>query len=335
MPSKKPVAQHQDVRNDGQVAREALRYALKHRGVTMVLASLCREPIGQINMGSIAQDLALLAEFNIKVVLVDSRNDSAWVRSGLAGKYTHVQVGSDEEIVKAACDHNAAKICLLCDGDGIKLGNGPVNNIDVNAAKEALAVGTVHGEAREFLRLAVRSCENGIRRVHFINGGRASSLFEELFTEHGSGTLVYDEETFYKEVRKANANDILSIARILAKANPAITLAYVEEQVKDFRVLTIDSDIVGCMRISYEQKNGAVVHSIGCSTSFKASEVYEGLLHDAFIQIRREHGRKMVVPITELPDLVGTESWFKKLGLLMEGESPENKGLPAWSRYIG
>lgn len=56
------------------------------------------------------------------------------------------------------------------------------------------------------LTSAARACENGVPRVHIVNGLQGEVLLEELFSNEGVGTMIYADD--YQQIRPATPGDI-------------------------------------------------------------------------------------------------------------------------------
>lgn len=99
---------------------------------------------------------------------------------------------------------------------------------------------------------ALRAVQDGIPRVHIIDGRVEEGLLAEVFSNEGIGTLIHANE--YQAIRKARKKDVTAIHRLIAKsvANDELlkrTRAEIERQAEDFFVFELDREPVGCFAL--------------------------------------------------------------------------------------
>ena len=88
----------------------------------------------------------------------------------------------------------AQKLILATDVDGILDGNGaPISRLTPVQAKQLIEKNVITGGMIPKVEGAIRALNRGVRSVHVINGTKSGSLLEEIFTEQGAGTMVYDD----------------------------------------------------------------------------------------------------------------------------------------------
>jgi acetylglutamate kinase len=85
----------------------------------------------------------------------------------------------------------AKRMLLLTDVSGVldKAG-GRIAQLTVAEAKAAIGDGTATGGMIPKLETAIHAAEHGVEAVVILDGRRPHAMLVELFTEHGSGTLV-------------------------------------------------------------------------------------------------------------------------------------------------
>ena len=85
----------------------------------------------------------------------------------------------------------AKRMLLLTDVAGVLDKNGQrIAQMTVSEAKAAIADGTATGGMIPKLETAIHAVEQGVEAVVILDGRRPHAMLVELFTEHGSGTLV-------------------------------------------------------------------------------------------------------------------------------------------------
>ena len=85
----------------------------------------------------------------------------------------------------------AKRMLLLTDVSGVLDKDGQrIVALTVSQAKAAIADGTATGGMIPKLETAIHAVEQGVEAVVILDGRRPHAMLVELFTEHGSGTLV-------------------------------------------------------------------------------------------------------------------------------------------------
>ena len=85
----------------------------------------------------------------------------------------------------------AKRMLLLTDVAGVLDKNGElIRQMTVAEAKAAIATGVATGGMIPKLETAIAAVESGVEAVVILDGRRPHAMLVELFTEHGSGTLV-------------------------------------------------------------------------------------------------------------------------------------------------
>ena len=109
-------------------------------------------------------------------------------------------------------------------------------------------------EVCQRLERGIRSCEEGVPRVHFLPGMNPEALLGELFSNEGVGTMIYSD--VYRFVRKAKVTDIERIVSMTRRAVEdeqllSRSLERVRDRLDDFRVLEVDGNLVGCVALRF------------------------------------------------------------------------------------
>jgi len=86
---------------------------------------------------------------------------------------------------------NAKRMLLLTDVAGVLDKDGElIRQLTVAEARGAIASGVASGGMIPKLETAIAAVEAGVEAVVILDGRRAHAMLVELFTEHGSGTLI-------------------------------------------------------------------------------------------------------------------------------------------------
>jgi amino-acid N-acetyltransferase len=99
------------------------------------------------------------------------------------------------------------------------------------------------------LRLALRASLAGVERVHIIDGREEGAVLRELFSNLGSGTMVYADE--YEAIRPLKNADIPAILRLMEPLMRQGVLVRrsaeeVQEKKADYAVFDIDGSVIAC-----------------------------------------------------------------------------------------
>jgi amino-acid N-acetyltransferase len=106
-----------------------------------------------------------------------------------------------------------------------------------------------HDRPLEELNLALRASQAGVERVHIVNGWEDGAILRELFSNLGSGTMLYSDE--YDAIRPLRSRDIPVILRLMDPlVRQGILIKRSAEQIlerkEDFAVFEIDGSIHAC-----------------------------------------------------------------------------------------
>ena len=86
---------------------------------------------------------------------------------------------------------NAKRMLLLTDVRGVLDAKGElIRQMTIGEAREAIASGVATGGMIPKLETAIAAVEAGVEAVVIMDGRRPHAMLTELFTEHGSGTLI-------------------------------------------------------------------------------------------------------------------------------------------------
>ncbi|MDB4491651.1 amino-acid N-acetyltransferase [bacterium] len=165
-----------------------------------------------------------------------------------------LRLNSDSVATEVALAVGASKILFVTDSHVADVEGKRVRQLSVEQAHDMAqgrsALGAMSLTSK--LKHAARGCYDGIARVHIVSGKERDALLAELFSNEGSGTMVYRDA--YQEIRSAMQPDIPAI---VAMIRPSITdedlLPRTTEDVtgnlSDYSAIEIDGTIVGCVAL--------------------------------------------------------------------------------------
>jgi amino-acid N-acetyltransferase len=99
------------------------------------------------------------------------------------------------------------------------------------------------------LDLALRASRAGVERVHLIDGAEEGAILKELFSNLGTGIMIYGDE--YESIRPIRSKDIPDILRLMEPLmRQGILLKRTGEDIQqkkgDYAVFVIDGQIHAC-----------------------------------------------------------------------------------------
>lgn len=165
------------------------------------------------------------------------------------GEILHLM--SDEVAAQVAISIGARKLIFMTNVDGIYVHSELIRHIKAEDVKELLADDErlISGNILFKVNTAIRACNQGIPRVHIINGKQDGALLSEIFSRDGIGTLIYSDA--YAQIRSATTDDIptlVNMAKPYTEEGTVIkkTIAELAEVIDEILIFEKDQIILGC-----------------------------------------------------------------------------------------
>lgn len=124
---------------------------------------------------------------------------------GLDDDYNTYNINADDAACAIAKAVNAEKLAFLTDIEGVYKDpedkNTLISELTVSGAKELIGDGYIGGGMLPKLNNCIDAIDNGVSRVHILDGRIAHCLLLEIFTNRGIGTAIIGdkERKFYHE----------------------------------------------------------------------------------------------------------------------------------------
>lgn len=119
---------------------------------------------------------------------------------GMDENFDSYNINADDAACGVAKAMEAEKLVFLTDIEGVFVDPANkktlISEMDVNTAKEFIANGVVGGGMLPKLNNCIDAIEQGVSRVHILDGRVAHCLLLEFFTEKGIGTAILKEPLF-------------------------------------------------------------------------------------------------------------------------------------------
>jgi amino-acid N-acetyltransferase len=253
-------------------------------------------------------------------------------------------VSSDEIALAAAAALEAVKFFVVSAGQGIFREGGyilpdpPDSDLEsirltLPEAEKVLELNRgrkgTNNRALDDLGLAIAASKTGVERVHIVDGREEGAVLKELFSNLGSGTMVYADE--YEAIRPVKTSDIPDMLRIMEPLmRQGILVRRSQEDIlckkDDYSVFGIDGRVHACgalHRYGADGEIAAVAVDPGYAdmglgrrmVGFLVSKAKRGGLKNVFILTTR------------------TQDWFETLGFI-EG-SKESLPVERQKTYDG
>ncbi len=104
-------------------------------------------------------------------------------------------INADSVASAIAVSLKAEKLIFLTDTDGVKDKNGRlISSIKTNDISSLINNDTITGGMIPKILSSKEAIDKGVGKVHIINGTKKHSLLEEVFTQSGVGTQIYEQE---------------------------------------------------------------------------------------------------------------------------------------------
>ena len=117
---------------------------------------------------------------------------------GMDDTYQSYNINADDAACAIAKALGAEKLAFLTDIEGVyKDPSDPttlISQVTVSMAKELIGEGYIGGGMLPKLNNCIDAVENGVSRVHILDGRIAHCLLLEIFTHKGIGTAIFKDE---------------------------------------------------------------------------------------------------------------------------------------------
>ncbi|MDO4976398.1 MAG: acetylglutamate kinase [Eubacteriales bacterium] len=151
------------------------------------------------------KDIGFVGEVEkVNVQLLETLMDNDFIPViapiGLGHNYEAYNINADDAACAVAKAMNAEKLVFLTDIEGIFMDPNNkktlISEMDVKTAREFIADGIVGGGMMPKLQNCIDAIEDGVSRVHILDGRMEHCLLLEFYTEKGIGTAILKDPIF-------------------------------------------------------------------------------------------------------------------------------------------
>lgn len=191
----------------------------------------------------------------------------------------------------------------------------------------------LHEHIFSILRLGKAACTQGVTRVHLLNSSLNGTIPCEIFSDLGSGTMIYSSN--YGKIRPMERSDIAAVLTLIQPfVNKGYLLPRTEKQLKnqqnDYIVYELDGGIRACSALHVYDNKQAEIAAVAVDESCAHIGVGPKIM-DYLISRAKQLSLDSVFVLT-----TQTTDWFESLGFKSDDIStlPE-KRRQLWSPTRG
>lgn len=222
---------------------------------------------------------------------------------GYDGRGATLRVNSDEVAVDVALALDAAKVIFVAEEGLVDATGQRLAQISVAQARDMAKRKDPGADPSLVSKLkhAALACNEGVPRVHIIDGRQDEVLLAELFSNEGVGTMIHADD--YQHLRKARSSDIPALLAMMRESVEDAALAprtreQMQKSIGDFYVLELDGNPVASVAVHvYELDGGVKAAELACLFVRRAHK-------------NKGHGRKLVAFAEETARQRGCEWIF-------------------------
>ncbi|MDR2510633.1 MAG: amino-acid N-acetyltransferase [Spirochaetaceae bacterium] len=170
---------------------------------------------------------------------------------------------------------------------------------------------TVKGKNCAALNLALSALEEGVERVHIVDGTEEGVILRELFSNLGAGVMIHAGE--YEAIRRIRNRDIPDMLRLMEPLmQKGILLRRSTEDIQqkkdDYAVFVIDGAIHACAALHNWGEGQAEIAALASDPMYSSMGAGRRLVRYLIEKAARQ-GCTRVFALT-----ISTQDWFEKLG---------------------
>jgi len=212
-------------------------------------------------------------------------------------------VPSDEIALAVSKALGAIKLFIITAADGLN-----IPRLTPKETEDLIKTGSAF--IRE-LKLALKASQEGVHRVHIIDGREEGAVLKEIYSNLGVGTMIYTDE--YDSIRPLHSKDMPDILRlmepfmqkgILVRRNPE----QIQEKKTDYSVLEIDGSIRACGALHEWGESQGEIAAVATDPNYSDLGLGRKIVGFLIEKAKKSGLRRVFVLTTQSQD------WFESLG---------------------
>ncbi len=219
----------------------------------------------------------------------------------------------EDVAVSAAISLRADKLIFITETPMMTdAGGAAIHEVSVHQAQAVMESACLPADASYYFSNAIRACQSGVPRAHIVPFSTDGSVWREIFTHEGVGTLVSAPNL--ESMSEASIEDVGGILRLIEPLEADGTLVkrgreLIEREVDYFSVIEHDGVIFGCAALyPFPTEKMAEMACLTVSPDSQAQGDGERLLKHLENRARAAGFKKLFVLTTR------AAHWFLKRG---------------------
>lgn len=170
-------------------------------------------------------------------------------------------------------------------------------------------------EIMSVLEKACEACTKGVTRVHIVDGTLDGVLPCEIFSDLGSGTMIYTNN--YGKIRQMVHTDIAPVLTVMrpfidsGKLLPR-TESQLAELVDEFIVYELDGGVHACAGLHQYAGGQCEIEAVAVDENFAHMGIGPKLIKNLFERAKNSGAKSVFIMTTQASD------WFEKLGFIAD-----------------
>jgi amino-acid N-acetyltransferase len=306
-----------DLEHTGEVDKiltDSLSRALD-QGMVPILPCIGYSPAGKpYNVPS--DEIALAASGALGAVKLFIISLSGGLRKGVHAMPDTIETGEGGRVVRLTPQEG--ETILAANAAWANAASANISSADTasaNANPANIASGKPErlegGRPLEELSLALQASRAGVERVHIVDGREDGAILRELFSNLGSGTMLYTDE--YESIRPLRSSDIPVILRLMDPLmRQGILVRRGAEQIlekkADFAVFEIDGSVHACGALHDWGEAQGEIAAVATDPLYADMGLGRRVVGYLVDKARKKGFRRVFVLTTH------TQDWFESLG---------------------
>ena len=181
----------------------------------------------------------------------------------------------------------------------------------------------------DLLSIAQEACVKGVTRTHIVDGKLEGVLLCEIFSDLGSGTMVYTSD--YGRVRPMEQNDIPAVlavmspfirnGKLLPRSEQELT-----EHYKEYIVYEMDGGVHGCSALHRYNDGQVEIAAVAVDENYAHMGIGPKLVNSLIKKAAQEHAKSVFIMTTQAAD------WFERMGFVQDSiESLPEERRAIWT----
>ena len=235
---------------------------------------------------------------------------------------------------QVAVELKADKLFFVMGEQNPILRNGEIiPAMNIEELDEYAALHADDDKTKNLLALCKTACLNGVNRSHILDGNLDGVLLTEIFSDLGSGTMIYTNN--YGKIRAMEQTDIPSVLGVMRPfvANGKLlprTEADVAARLEDFYVYDFDGGVRACASLHKYSDGQFEIAAVAVDEAYSHIGIGPKLVEN-LVQKAKACGAKSVFIMT-----TQASDWFEKIGFTEDKiESIPEERRAKWSPERG